>query len=414
MLRPKRGRVASVRGDGVPDAAVRSESSNVPANSETVQESPSHLRSLTMTQHSHNLLVFLNEDRTRQKFCDVSVLVGGKVYRAHKAVLAHGSSYFHAELSKSPATTTHVTLDHVEDSVFQHLLGFLYTAECIVSETELPALAEAARFLDMMDILKLLCEDGGPSPVQAEKREAEGPTSDAAGAEAESQSPCGAEYNLVTTNLSLQNSSAESTDVQEEVSAEEGKMVTSQRGTVTRRSARRRRTPTKYKRDDLKCTQEERTPSPQDKNQNKQATADENETSRPAQGGDVTEEDGEEDERGDTSTAQNKTVQASGAGGSPAKEGSLPEMTEREPEVQAPAAGGSNQSPVYPEGLAPVIIHTSCKKTLKCPKCEKTFDRAGEAHVGMSWVELESSGTFDVHLWLIETWFQMAATINSP
>lgn len=378
MLRPKRGSQAGAGDDCVPDAAL---SSDIPSNPEVVRASPSHLRSLTMSQHSHNLLVFLNEDRTRQKFCDVSVSVGGKVYRAHKAVLAHGSSYFHAELSKTPATTTHVTLDHVEDSVFQHLLGFLYTAECVVSETELPALAEAARFLDMMDFLKLLCEDGGADPVQAEERWAGVPSRDSAGADAENQSPCGAKTTLVPTNDSQQNSSAESSDPQEAVSAEGGATVTGQRGAVTRRSARRRRTPTKYKREDLKHTQEQRRPlSPQDDNKNNQAAADESETSGPAQGDDVT----EEDERGDSSSDQSKPAEASGAEGSPAKEGSLSGTTERELEVHVPAAGSSNQSPVYPEGLAPVIIHTSSKKTLKCPKCEKTFDRAGEAHSGAS------------------------------
>ncbi len=34
---------------------------------------------------------------------------------------------------------------------------------------------------------------------------------------------------------------------------------------------------------------------------------------------------------------------------------------------------------VFPEGLAPVIIQSANKKTLKCPKCEKTFDRIGES-----------------------------------
>uniref|UniRef100_A0A3Q3X7P3 BTB domain-containing protein n=1 Tax=Mola mola TaxID=94237 RepID=A0A3Q3X7P3_MOLML len=77
-------------------------SANAPPNSETVPESASKIRHLTMSQQSQNLLRFLNEDRTRQKFCDVSVSVGGKLYNAHKVVLAHGSSYFHAELSKNP------------------------------------------------------------------------------------------------------------------------------------------------------------------------------------------------------------------------------------------------------------------------------------------------------------------------
>uniref|UniRef100_A0A3Q3EXC2 Zinc finger and BTB domain-containing protein 41 n=1 Tax=Kryptolebias marmoratus TaxID=37003 RepID=A0A3Q3EXC2_KRYMA len=330
MLRPKRGSLASAR-DGRAPGTSSALGADVLVDSEAAHGSPSRLRRLTMSQHSRSLLVFLNEDRARQKFCDVSVSVGGTVYRAHKAVLAHGSSYFHAELSKSPAAATHVTLDHVDDSVFQHLLGFLYTAECVVSETELPALAAAARFLDMMDILKLLCEDEEAGPSQAEKRgspEAEVTSSDSGSA-------------------------------------------------TTRRSARRRRTPTKYKRDDLKystTTQERhRTVSLQDKS--KKEVADDSETCRPAQGDDVMDEDGEEDERGDIhpgGASQRKAAEASGTEGSPC------EMTERELEVDAPAAGSSNQSPVYPEGLAPVIIHTSSKKTLKCPKCEKTFDRAGK------------------------------------
>uniref|UniRef100_A0A3B5Q9U6 BTB domain-containing protein n=1 Tax=Xiphophorus maculatus TaxID=8083 RepID=A0A3B5Q9U6_XIPMA len=147
MVLPKRGRLVT--------NSSAAEECSIPSNSKTVQDSSLPLRRLTMSQHSDNLLAFLNEDRTRQRFCDVSVLVGGTVYRAHKAVLAHGSSYFHAELSKNSGTMTHVTLDHVEDSVFQHLLGFLYTSECVVAETDLPALADAARFLDMMDVLKL-------------------------------------------------------------------------------------------------------------------------------------------------------------------------------------------------------------------------------------------------------------------
>uniref|UniRef100_A0A3P9BIJ5 BTB domain-containing protein n=1 Tax=Maylandia zebra TaxID=106582 RepID=A0A3P9BIJ5_9CICH len=194
-------------------------------------------------QHSNNLLNFLNEDRSRQKFCDVFVSVGGKTYSAHKVVLAHGSSYFHAELSKNPSAKTHVTLEHVEDSVFQHLLSFLYTAECVVAETALP----------------LLCKDGEVQPVsviqtQVEtiaSHKVETTSNNSPGADTEINSPADVQGNLFGHDNSNQGQLAESvhTDVHQEASNEEEK-TTGQGSATTRRSARRRRTPTKYKRND--------------------------------------------------------------------------------------------------------------------------------------------------------------------
>ncbi len=125
-LRTKRSRQVSASNECAMESGTIL-GSNAPQNCDTVPESASQIRHLAVSHHSDNLLKFLNEDRVRQRFCDVSVSVGGKLYCAHKVVLAHGSSYFHAELSKNPATA-HVTLDHVEDSVFQLLLSFLYTS----------------------------------------------------------------------------------------------------------------------------------------------------------------------------------------------------------------------------------------------------------------------------------------------
>ncbi|XP_018532766.1 zinc finger and BTB domain-containing protein 41 [Lates calcarifer] len=412
-VRPKRSRLVSASSEcaaGVDTVLI----SSAPPISETVPGSASQIRHVTMSQHSHNLLKFLNEDRTRQKFCDVSVSVGGKLYSAHKVVLAHGSSYFHAELSKNPATT-HVTLDHVEDSVFQHLLGFLYTSECVVAETDLVALTEAARFLDMMDILKLLCEEGDVHPVSvtqtpAEIRESpdvEMTSSDSPAGDTDIQSPfepstlCS---HLVSSENSVQNHLAEShSDEQQETSTEKEK-IASQRGVTTRRSARRRRTPTKYKRDDVEYfvntpEEKQRTVSPRELDdarveetgeaaaENQTTKPDMSETSKPAQGNDVEdEEDEEEEEGGDMNedvAAQKKAAEVCAAEKSASQQGSDAERTERQAvgqvEAHTPApAGSSNQSPVYPEGLAPVIILTSSKKTLKCPKCDKIFDRAGK------------------------------------
>ncbi|XP_039998936.1 zinc finger and BTB domain-containing protein 41 isoform X2 [Xiphias gladius] len=410
-LRPKRSRLISAGNESATEPGSLL-SCNAPPNCETVPESASQIRHLTMSQHSHSLHKFLNEDRIRQKFCDVSVSVGGKLYSAHKVVLAHGSSYFHAELSKNPATT-HVTLDHVEDSVFRHLLGFLYTSECVVAETDLPALTEAARFLDMMDILKMLCEEGDVHPVrgipaQAEIRaspEVEMTFSDSPAGDTDIQSSfeqstlCSRQFSSAN---SLQNNLAEShSDVQQDTSTEKEKTA-GQRSATTRRSARRRRTPTKYKRDDVEyfiTTPEERQRTVSTRQQeearaeeavevvleNQTPKPDMSETSKPAQGDDAVEEEGEEEERGDMNedvAAQKKIAEVCAADMSASQQGSDVERTERQAvrvvEVHASAAGSSNQSPVYPEGLAPVIIQTSSKKTLKCPKCDKIFDRAGK------------------------------------
>ncbi|XP_071348349.1 zinc finger and BTB domain-containing protein 41 isoform X2 [Trachinotus anak] len=405
-LRLKRSRLASASECVTEPGTVLS--SSAPPNSDPVPESDSQIRHLTMLQHSHNLLKFLNEDRTRHKFCDVSVSVGGKLYSAHKVVLAHGSSYFHAELSKNPATA-HVTLDHVEDSVFQHLLSFLYTSECTVAETDLPALTEAARFLDMMDILKMLSEEGDVHPVsviqaQAEIRESpevEMTSSDSPACDTDIQSPFEQSTRCIR-HFRSENSVAEShKDVQQETSSEKERTA-GQSCATTRRSARRRRTPTKYKRDDVEYLvntpeEKQRTVSPREQDEDRAEEArevgsenqtpkpDMNETSTPAQGDDIVDEEDEGEEGRDMNedvAGQKKITQVCAADKSASQQGSDVERTERqavrEVEVHVPAAGSSNQSPVYPEGLAPVIIQTSNKKTLKCPKCDKTFDRAGK------------------------------------
>lgn len=406
-LRPKRSRLVSASNEcpAEPGAVLGS-----PPNSETVPESASQIRYLTISQHSHNLLKFLNEDRARRKFCDVSVSVGGKLYSAHKVVLAHGSSYFHAELSKNPATT-HVTLDHVEDSVFQYLLGFLYTSECAVAERDLPALTEAARFLDMMDILKLLCEEGDTHPANVMKAEirrspeVEITSSHLAAGDTDIQSLWDVQSTVCSQQFSTENSLH--TDVQQESSAEKERME-GQKSVTTRRSARRRKTPTKYQRDNMEYTvntteEKQRTMSPKEQIEDRveevgevvvetqMAKLDVNETSKPAQGDDVADEE-EEGEGGDMNeevATQQKVVEVCVIDKSAGQQSSSVDSTEHRPvgEVGVHA----NQQRVYPAGLAPVIIQTSSKKTLKCPKCDKTFDRAGENHGVKSTIMLNTT-----------------------
>ncbi|XP_056149228.1 zinc finger and BTB domain-containing protein 41 [Lampris incognitus] len=397
---PKQNRKASASRECAIEMGTVVASDTTP-NSETVLKPPSENRHLSMTQHNHNLLRFLNEDRTRQKFCDVSVSVEGKLYSAHKVVLAHGSSYFHAELTKNPATG-HVILDHVEDSVFQHLLGLLYTSECVVTETELPALTEAARFLDMMDILKLLCEgvDGCPvtvTPVQTETSGA--PDGEMAGSElpaegTEVRNPseiqCAHSSQRFLTETSLQNHLVTIQSGIQQADREEKAKMMHKRTDTARRSARRRRAPGKYEKGDMEHTVNNSAEKQiailsreeEEEEEGENIKQDMRDTSNPVQG-----EEEEEKEERDVNEKElaghQKTALVCGEDKSVRQQNTAVKETEQqqtvaEVEVYVPTEESSSQAPVYPEGLAPVIIQTSSKKTLKCPKCDKTFDRAGK------------------------------------
>lgn len=48
--------------------------------------------------HSTNVLLSLDDQRKKDVLCDVTVLVEGRPFRAHRSVLAACSSYFHARV----------------------------------------------------------------------------------------------------------------------------------------------------------------------------------------------------------------------------------------------------------------------------------------------------------------------------
>lgn len=360
-------------------SATQPAGSDVPPNIKSASEPNPQSTRLTMSQHAQNLLRFLNEDRVRQRFCDVSVCVGGNLYSAHKAVLAHGSSYFHAELSKNPAMTR-VTLDHVDNSVFQHLLSFMYTSECFVAETDLPPLIEAARFLDMMDMLKLLCEEGNSArrDDRRESPEVETTSSDSPAVDTDVQSTTDDQC----PNGSLQGCTESSLQVlvaKSQAGIHQEALAETEKSATMRRSTRSRRMPTKYQ----KMGSENSIPEDNLRKQNdgagkkaeKTAKLELKELAQPLPDEDLV-DDAEEDGHLNEAVKRKKVCKVNKPSGQQGS-GSVGRSKQTDGENPDPATGSSAQSPVYPEGLAPIIIVSSSKKILQCPKCEKVFDRAG-------------------------------------
>lgn len=81
-----------------------------------------------LSKHSQTMLDKLNEQRLSNQFCDITLLIEGEEYRAHKAVLAACSEYFNELFFEKGAASTH---EAVVDLSGEHFgVFFLFLAGC--------------------------------------------------------------------------------------------------------------------------------------------------------------------------------------------------------------------------------------------------------------------------------------------
>lgn len=58
-------------------------------------------------KHSQTILNQLNQQRLSSQFCDVTLLIEGEVYKAHKSILAANSEYFRELFIEKGAVSSH-------------------------------------------------------------------------------------------------------------------------------------------------------------------------------------------------------------------------------------------------------------------------------------------------------------------
>lgn len=98
--------------------------------------------------HCSWVLQSLNEQRLRDILCDVTVLVEGQSFRAHCAVLASCSQYFHSRLPGASRQCPVITLpDEVTVEGFEPLLHFAYTSKLLFTKENIHAIHSCADFL---------------------------------------------------------------------------------------------------------------------------------------------------------------------------------------------------------------------------------------------------------------------------
>ncbi|KAM7388672.1 hypothetical protein PAMP_024832 [Pampus punctatissimus] len=113
-----------------------------------------------LPKHSQTMLDKLNQQRLSNQFCDITLLIEGEEYRAHKAVLAACSEYFNELFFEKGAASTHeavVDLSGFTKASFLPLLDFAYTSMLTFNFCVMAEIATLARHLLMMEVLQI-CE----------------------------------------------------------------------------------------------------------------------------------------------------------------------------------------------------------------------------------------------------------------
>ncbi|XP_068032254.1 zinc finger protein 131 isoform X4 [Anomalospiza imberbis] len=114
---------------------------------ECIQEFPEHYKVI---------LDRLNEQREQDQFTDITLIVDGHHFKAHKAVLAACSQFFHKffqDFTQEPL----VEIEGVSNIAFRHLIEFTYTAKLMVQgEEEANDVWKAAEYLQMLEAIKAL------------------------------------------------------------------------------------------------------------------------------------------------------------------------------------------------------------------------------------------------------------------
>lgn len=113
-----------------------------------------------LPKHSQTMLDKLNQQRLSNQFCDITLLIEGEEYRAHKSVLAACSEYFNELFFEKGAASTHeavVDLSGFTKASFLPLLDFAYTSMLTFNFCVMADIANLARHLLMTEVLQI-CE----------------------------------------------------------------------------------------------------------------------------------------------------------------------------------------------------------------------------------------------------------------
>jgi BTB/POZ domain len=79
------------------------------------------------SQHGSTLLERLRQQRESGRFCDVTLYVSDRTFRAHRSVLASCSAYFASVFQTRRAVRERLTVTCRDPEAFSALINYMYT-----------------------------------------------------------------------------------------------------------------------------------------------------------------------------------------------------------------------------------------------------------------------------------------------
>ncbi|XP_047441013.1 transcriptional regulator Kaiso [Mugil cephalus] len=111
------------------------------------------LISATDTQYSTTVLKSMNEQRNHGLFCDVTIIIQDRKFRAHKTILSASSTYFHQLFTVAGQV---IELNFIRPEVFEEILNYIYSSKIVrVRSDMLEELINAGQILGVKFIANL-------------------------------------------------------------------------------------------------------------------------------------------------------------------------------------------------------------------------------------------------------------------
>ena len=122
----------------------------------------SHPMTTDPSQHCEELIERLDALRRNESFCDVTVSVKGKEFKAHKPVLAAASPFFlsllESDMRESNEQLIRIELEEATPAVMEEVLKYIYTGNVSVTEESCHNLIATADYLLMPGLKTAACD----------------------------------------------------------------------------------------------------------------------------------------------------------------------------------------------------------------------------------------------------------------